>query len=217
VVGPGHIPLVIAGGGGGGGTFFEIGTGIRTPNPGGGGLTGPDGGGALTFPPYYGLNGSGGPAAFDIGFGGGGGGGFLSAGGSSLNGVTGGAAWPDLAGGNTGGGFGGGGGETGGGGGYSGGASGAFHPITGADPSPGLGGGSFDAGTDQILIADWQTGNGEVVISIVFAGTPGTPTCRGKVVSTLAKQYGGLDAAAAALGYSSVQVLRNAIAEFCAG
>jgi FG-GAP repeat len=39
----------------------------------------------------------------------------------------------------------------------------------------------------------------------------------GKSVSALAQQYGGLNAAAAALGYSSVQVLQNAIAVYCAG
>jgi hypothetical protein len=33
----------------------------------------------------------------------------------------------------------------------------------------------------------------------------------------LAQQYGGLAAAAATLGYSSVQVLQNAIAAYCVG
>jgi YVTN family beta-propeller protein len=50
-----------------------------------------------------------------------------------------------------------------------------------------------------------------------FAGTPGNPNCHGKSVSALAKQYGGLPAAAAALGDSSVQVLQNDIAAYCAG
>ena len=50
-----------------------------------------------------------------------------------------------------------------------------------------------------------------------FAGTPGYSNCHGKSVSALARQYGGLDAAAAALGYSSVPVLQNAIRAFCAG
>jgi len=48
-----------------------------------------------------------------------------------------------------------------------------------------------------------------------FAGTPGQANCHGKSVSALAKQYGGLDAAASALGYSSVQALQDAIREFC--
>ena len=50
-----------------------------------------------------------------------------------------------------------------------------------------------------------------------FAGTPGTPNCHGQSVSALARQYGGLNAAAAALGFSSVQVLQNAITGYCAG
>jgi YVTN family beta-propeller protein len=50
-----------------------------------------------------------------------------------------------------------------------------------------------------------------------FSGTPGTPNCIGKSVSALSQQYGALSAAAAALGYSSVQVLQNAIATYCAG
>ena len=49
-----------------------------------------------------------------------------------------------------------------------------------------------------------------------FAGIPGTPNCHGQSVSALARQYGGLPAAAAALDYSSVAMLQNAIAEFCA-
>jgi hypothetical protein len=46
---------------------------------------------------------------------------------------------------------------------------------------------------------------------------PGQPNCVGISVSTLAQRYGGLPAAAAARGYSSVQVLQNDIAAFCAG
>ncbi len=50
-----------------------------------------------------------------------------------------------------------------------------------------------------------------------FAGTPGYSNCRGMSVSALAQKYGGLAAAAAALGYSSVQVLQEAIAAYCSG
>ena len=50
-----------------------------------------------------------------------------------------------------------------------------------------------------------------------FAGTPGTANCIGTSVSALAKKYGGLNAAAAALGYPSVTALQNAIAAFCGG
>jgi YVTN family beta-propeller protein len=50
-----------------------------------------------------------------------------------------------------------------------------------------------------------------------FAGTPGKSNCYGQSVSPLARQYGGLDAAAAALGFSSIRELKHAILEFCEG
>ena len=56
--------------------------------------------------------------------------------------------------------------------------------------SPGGGGGSFDAGIDQILLADLQTGNGEVVITelvpepasigLLGAGLAGLAAVRGR-------------------------------------
>jgi YVTN family beta-propeller protein len=48
-----------------------------------------------------------------------------------------------------------------------------------------------------------------------FAGTPGKANCYGRSVSALARQYHGLNAAAAALGFSSVSALQNAILAFC--
>jgi hypothetical protein len=50
-----------------------------------------------------------------------------------------------------------------------------------------------------------------------FAGTPGQPNCHGKSVSALAQQFGGLDAAAVALGFARVQALQDAIKAFCGG
>jgi hypothetical protein len=180
VVGPNNTPLVIAGGGGGSGsTFFGF-----PPFPGqvgipgqGGliGLSGGDGGTGGTGG-SGGSNGTGGGNGCPIGSGGGGG--FLSSGFVARCGgdnASSGAAFPNLAGGiGLGdGGFGGGGGGVagsgGGGGGYSGGGGGGcFHEGCG----PGGGGGSFDAGTDQILVADFQTGNGDVVITEVAAAIP---------------------------------------------
>jgi hypothetical protein len=49
----------------------------------------------------------------------------------------------------------------------------------------------------------------------LFAGTPGKANCHGKSVSALARQYGGLNAAAAALDYPSVQALQGAIMAHC--
>jgi uncharacterized repeat protein (TIGR03803 family) len=51
----------------------------------------------------------------------------------------------------------------------------------------------------------------------VFAGPPETPHCLGNSVSVLANQYGGLNAAAAALDYPSAQALQKAIMDFCDG
>ena len=55
------------------------------------------------------------------------------------------------------------------------------------------------------------------VVPPIFAGTPGKPNCFGRSVSALARQYGGLNAAAEALGYPSVRALQQAIREFCEG
>jgi len=49
----------------------------------------------------------------------------------------------------------------------------------------------------------------------VFAGMPGKPNCFGQSVWALARQYGGLNAAASVLGYPSVRALQKAILEFC--
>ena len=50
-----------------------------------------------------------------------------------------------------------------------------------------------------------------------FAGTPGSTNCYGRSVAALVQQYGGLNAAAAALGFSSTSPLQNAIVAFCGG
>jgi uncharacterized repeat protein (TIGR03803 family) len=55
------------------------------------------------------------------------------------------------------------------------------------------------------------------VVPVTFAGTPGKPNCYGKSVSALARQYGGLNDVAAALGYSDVNALQHAILAFCEG
>jgi uncharacterized repeat protein (TIGR03803 family) len=50
-----------------------------------------------------------------------------------------------------------------------------------------------------------------------FAGTPGKANCHDQSVSALARQYHGLNAAAAALGFASVATLQNAIMAYCGG
>jgi hypothetical protein len=47
------------------------------------------------------------------------------------------------------------------------------------------------------------------------AGVPGKPNCHGKTISALAHQFGGVDAAAAALGFGSVQELQDTFQTFC--
>jgi hypothetical protein len=46
-------------------------------------------------------------------------------------------------------------------------------------------------------------------------GTPGQPNCHGQSISALAHQFGGIDAAASALGFSSVDQLQAGFALFC--
>ena len=72
--------------------------------------------------------------------------------------------------------------------------------------------------TDTIPVGSnpWAFGN-FIQPRPTFAGTPGKSNCHGKSVSALAKQYGGLSAAAVALGFNSVNALQNGIMEFCEG
>ena len=56
-----------------------------------------------------------------------------------------------------------------------------------------------------------------VFVQPAFAGTPGKPNCHAQSVSALARQYGGLNGAAAALDFPSVSALQDAITAFCGG
>jgi hypothetical protein len=47
------------------------------------------------------------------------------------------------------------------------------------------------------------------------AGTPGEPNCHGQSISALARQFGGIDAAASALGFSGVDTLQSSLQAFC--
>jgi hypothetical protein len=51
--------------------------------------------------------------------------------------------------------------------------------------------------------------------SVPEAGIPGQPDCHGKTISALAHQFGSMDAAATALGSSSVQALQTGVRLFC--
>jgi YVTN family beta-propeller protein len=50
-----------------------------------------------------------------------------------------------------------------------------------------------------------------------FAGTPADHNCHGQTVSALSQKYGGLSAAATALGYANVTALQDAITSYCGG
>jgi hypothetical protein len=54
--------------------------------------------------------------------------------------------------------------------------------------------------------------SGETVPDV---GTPGQPNCHGQSISALAHQFGGIDAAASGLGFSSVRQLQAGFALFC--
>jgi hypothetical protein len=54
--------------------------------------------------------------------------------------------------------------------------------------------------------------NGETVPN---AATPGTVNCKGKTISALSQQFGTLDNATAALGFSSVTALQGGVSLFC--
>ena len=86
---------------------------------------------------------------------------------------------------------------------------------TGAIFTPGSLPGGVEQGTSVAISGDGNTAaiggplddNGAGAAWIftqqpVFAGTPGRANCHGKSVSALAKQYGGLSSAAAALGFA---------------
>lgn len=51
--------------------------------------------------------------------------------------------------------------------------------------------------------------------AIVSPGAPGEPNCDGQTTAGLAHQFGGIDAAASALGFSSVQALQGSFRAFC--
>src|SRR6266436_5402458 len=92
-------------------------------------------------------------------------------------------------------------------------------PITISSTTPPYWTGFYFTDANAIFRAG-AVGNHYLVIegsapSAQFAGTPGQANCHGKSVSALAQQFGGLPAAASALGLPSVQALQEAIRAFC--
>lgn len=104
----------------------------------------------------------------------------------------------------------------------------APRPITSGTP--------FPAGTTDLqawirnanLAPDWLRIGTDIIGSGTFnmtfsltgntipeAGTPGDANCHGRTVSAMAHEFGGIDASASTLGYSSVGALQDGINVFC--
>jgi YVTN family beta-propeller protein len=81
--------------------------------------------------------------------------------------------------------------------------------------------GTVSVTATNTVIATIPVGNAPLAFGVFiqpaprFAGVPGSANCHGTSVSALATKFGGLDAAA--LGFSSVQGLQDAIRAFCEG
>jgi len=104
----------------------------------------------------------------------------------------------------------------------------APRPITSGTP--------FPAGTTDLqawirnanLAPDWLRIGADIVGAGTFnmtfslrgntvprAGAPGQANCHGQTVSAMAVQFGGIDASALTLGYSSTDALQGGIQTFC--
>jgi len=104
----------------------------------------------------------------------------------------------------------------------------APRPITSGTP--------FPAGTTDLqawirngnLAPDWLRIGTDIIGGTTFnmtfsltgntipeAGTPGQANCHGQTVSAMATEFGGIDASASTLGYSSVDALQDGIRVFC--
>jgi YVTN family beta-propeller protein len=73
--------------------------------------------------------------------------------------------------------------------------------------------------TNTVVGSPIPVGNTPIAFGVFiqprFAGTPGYRDCYDQSVAALARQFGGLDRAAAALGYPSVQALQTEIHTYC--
>ena len=80
-----------------------------------------------------------------------------------------------------------------------------------ADAEGNLFGTTFNGGANSEGVVFEITDTGFVArpVQAVFAGPPGKSNCFGNSVATLARQHGGLNAATAALGFSSVNALEG--------
>jgi hypothetical protein len=81
---------------------------------------------------------------------------------------------------------------------------------------------------NSTLAPDWLRIGADIIVGTTFnmafslsgetvpdVGAPGQPNCHGQSISALAHQFGGIDAAASALGFSSVRHLQTGFRLFC--
>jgi YVTN family beta-propeller protein len=71
--------------------------------------------------------------------------------------------------------------------------------------------------TATIPVGSFPVAFGVFIQPPQLAWTSGFSNCHGQSISALAQQFGGLGAAAAALGLPSVKALQDAIKTFCHG
>ena len=62
-----------------------------------------------------------------------------------------------------------------------------------------------------------NVGIGAAWVFAPLAGTPETATCVGQSITTLIREFGGLNSAAAGTDFPSVKALQSAIMAYCAG
>lgn len=74
--------------------------------------------------------------------------------------------------------------------------------------------GSWNNVTGSVTSAEGGTG---LTAAATLTVAPPPPNCQGLLISNLAQQYGGVQRAASALGYPSVQALQDAIRQRCGG
>ena len=73
-------------------------------------------------------------------------------------------------------------------------------------------------GTTALVSGPGDNGGiGAAWVFAPFGGAPGTATCIGQSITTLIREFGGLNSAAAGTGFSSVSALQNTIMAYCDG
>jgi hypothetical protein len=70
-------------------------------------------------------------------------------------------------------------------------------------------------GTDIVGVGTFNMTFSLAGNTIPEAGTPGRANCHGQTVSAMAHEFGGIDASASTLGYSSVDALQDGTKVFC--